>query len=45
MPEAYFDEPTEDARENNMTMTLGWTAYGTTDLITIAAKNTLATLP
>ena len=45
VPEAYFDEPTEDARENNMTMTLGWTAYGTTDLITIAAKNTLATLP
>ena len=43
--EAYFDEPTPDARESNMTLTLPWTAYGTVDVLTIEAKTTIATLP
>lgn len=47
VPVAYWDTPTEDARENNMTMTLPWTAYlpDSDPIITFTVKNTLATLP
>lgn len=47
VPRAYFTTPTEDARENNMTMTLAWEAYlpDTDPIITFETKNTLAVLP
>lgn len=47
LPRVAFGTPTEDARENNMTLTVPFTAYlpAGDPILTVGAVNTLATLP